>query len=301
MQHKRKKVMMKITFINKYADSSNIACSTHQERRRINERSREHRGSQRLSQIEAKTQASPIQSSYPQIETPPNPARAATASNKTDSTQSLTGHSAPLKQQASHAIIRAVPGNTVDPFGTSSVPITSVVIRLLRYYKEVYYASLWDEVYAALHGKVRKETIARCSPERVILECMENQSRMNTLLADIGCHWLNEDGIDPAINSLQLLQRGTTSLREEFRSKGSNVDCNILLDALHLCLAVTALGQQDAAQAHLDGLKAIIKRILAQGAAISISHASMLALVDPEISCLLLSRRTSAAEQDLAT
>lgn len=124
---------------------------------------------------------------------------------------------------------------------------------------------------------------------------------MNTLLAGAGCHLSNEHGIGSVVNSSQLLQWGTASLREEFRSKGSNVDCDILLNTLHLYIATTALRFQDNAQAHLAGIKAIMQRMLEQGAYISPPLAAMLALIDPQLSYQLLSQHPAEAVEHSIT
>lgn len=291
--------MKKVTFINKYADSNDVARSTHQERKEINERNREYRGPKRGRKAKMEAEACRGTGSGPIARRTPShlegPEVTAHRTAKTDHVYIA----ASLHQRASNSIIPVGPSNTADPFDTASVPINSSVVRLLRYYKEVYYKSLWANVHAVLDGKFDKNIIVRCSPEQVILECMESQSRMNSLLADIGCHLSNEVGIDPAINSLQLLQRGTASLRIEFSSKGSNVDCDILLDALHLYLAAVAIDQQDATRAHSAGVKAIIKRMIEEGVPISSSRAGMLALVDPELSFRLLSQHLGGEVQSI--
>ena len=282
--------MKRTTFINKHVDSSNVARSTHQERRQINERNREYRGSKFIGPNEAKVQARQVKKSDSTSSiTSLNLDEAGTFVSVAPAANTRESASA-LEPQASSALLRVGPGHTADPFDTSSVPINSSVIRLLRYYKEVHYTYLWSKIYTALDGKVDKKAIVRSSPEQVILQCMENQSRMNSLLAHIACHLSNEEGTNLAANSLTLLQRGTASLRKEFRSRGSKVNCDILVDALHLYLAAVALNQQDATRAHLAGVKAILKSMIEQGVRISTSRICMLALVDAELPYQLLSR-----------
>ena len=282
--------MKKVTFINKYVDSNDVARSTHQERKQINERSREYRGPKRMRKAEVKAEACRGAGSGRMTRRTPSHLEEPEVTVHRTAKANHVYITSSLNQRASNSIVPVGPGNTVDPFDTTSVPINSSVARLLRYYKEVYYTSLWAKVYAVLDGKFNTAIFLRCSPEQVILECMESQSRMNSLLADIGCNLSNEVVIDPAIDSLQLLQRGTASLRMEFKSKGSNVNCDILLDAVHLYLAAVAIDQQDATRAHSAGVKAIIKRMIEEGVAISTSRAGMLALVDPELSFRLLSQ-----------
>ncbi|KAK5079495.1 hypothetical protein LTR70_009454 [Exophiala xenobiotica] len=276
--------MKKVTFINKYAGSNDVARSTHQERKQINERNREHRGPGRSRNTKVAAETCRGTASGPITRRTPSHLEGL------EVTVHRTAKTNPVHITSSLHIIPVGPGNTADPFDTASVPINSSVLRLLRYYKELYYRALWARVHAVLDGKFNKDIIERCSPEHVILECMESRSRMNSLLADIGCHLSKDVGIDPALNSLQLLQRGTASLRAEFRSKSSNVDCDILLDALHLYLAAVALDQQDATRAHAAGVKAIIKHMVEEGVPIGTARAGMLALVDSELSFQLLSR-----------
>lgn len=291
--------MKRVTFINKYADSNDVARSTHKERMQINERNREYRGSKRNRKTEGKDEAFRSTSYDPITGGPPSHSGGQGVTARRTAKTNDVYITYPLSQRASNSTVPVGPGNATDPFDATSVPINSSVIRLLQYYKEVYYTSLWAKVYAVTNGRLNKDIIVRCSPEKVILECMESQSRMNSLLADIGCHLSNEVGIDPAINSLQLLQRGTASLRMEFMSKGSNVNGDILLDAVHLYLAAEALDQQAATRAHSAGVKAIITRMIEEGIPISTSRAFMLALVDPEISFQLLSQHLEGGVQSV--
>lgn len=295
--------MGNLTFINKYAGSQDIARSTHQERKQINERNREHRASKRSRKPNVAAKTCRSAASGPVAgRTSSKIERPAVIAHRTAKTNSVLATSS-FHRRAANSIIPVRPGNTADPFETASVPINSSVIRLLRYYKEVYYTSLWTRVHTALDSKFNHAIIPRCSPDQVIQECTSSQSRMNSLLADIGCHLSNQHqlGIDPAINSLQLLQRGTASLRLEFTTEGSNPDCDILLDALHLYLAAAALDLQDATRAHSAGVRAIIRRMVEEGVPISASRAGMLALVDPGLAFHLLSPRLGGRFRVLET
>ncbi|KAJ9664205.1 hypothetical protein H2198_000423 [Neophaeococcomyces mojaviensis] len=303
--------MGRTTFINKYADSGNVAQSTHEERKLINERNREYREPRR-----AQRKAKNIFKLHGGDSTdlrPNNGPRSTTAWKKQTSYDSKIFQSIenvdlsepppnnriclePPHPQS--AVVNVCPrlGSPIDPFDTSSVPPTATVLQLLRYYKEVYYTSLWTRIWYAFDGDLDTWGIVRCPPEQIILECMHNRARIYTLLADLGCQLKYTEGLNPRVNTYHLIQRAMQSFREEFETS-PKVDGGMLCDALHLYLAESAINQEEAAKAHLAGLRAIVQRIIDQGDRIIKPQAALVALVDVGLSKQLLSDPAKVRER----
>lgn len=270
------KEMKRTTFINKHSDSGNVSRSTPEERRRINERNREYRSlrrSTRARNVPRPRPDEPGQDSVPQTDE---------IGEQLILAQNLThGPSSP-------GSVPSAPGSSIEPFDIAPVPMNTDVARLLRYYKEAYYHCLWSNIEYALESRIKGLVIKRCLPETVIYECMQSRSRMYSLLANTSCHLQHEIDVDSGVNRLQLIQRGTACLRDDLRSNDSRVDHHTLLNAIHLYLAAKSFHQLEAAQAHLAGAKAVLNKLVEQGAPFRAPIAAMTALVDIELSARLL-------------
>lgn len=107
---------------------------------------------------------------------------------------------------------------------------------------------------------------------------------MYCLLADTGCYMKVATTVDLDFAHLQLLQRGTESLREEMALRQSNVDTDTLIDAVHLYLAASRTHREDAAKAHLAGVRAILNDINRRGVPMTAPNVALLALIDADLS-----------------
>lgn len=284
-----------VTFINKNSTSSNVGRSTPAERQLINEQSREHRTSARRAHARQRPRSDQADGqSGGSSESLSRPISSGSRQGQFVFPIAPSNRPLTIANERSQLLLqpqpRSGPGNPIDPFQTSSVLLNHQVVKLLRYFKEVYYLSIWTNVNRVLEGKIDVKTVAPCLPETIILECMENRTRMYCLLADAGCHMKEREAtdMDLALTRLQLIQRGTESLRADMIAKSPNVDSDVLLQALHLYLAAATISLEDAAQAHMKGVKAIIRNIVRQGVPIRASNAAMLALVDVDLSHRLL-------------
>lgn len=241
--------MKKTTFINKHSSSGDPSRLTPYQRRQVNERSREFRQANR-------------------------------------NTEALSRTVSPAPSQAQTSQILQNPGG-IDPFGVVKVPLNATVIAILSYYKEVYYAQIWQDVYSKLDGRVEVGSLAVCTPDRVIMESLNSESRMKCLLADAGSH-LAKEMKNSDIEPFALLQRGTTALRDELNMKGTDAAEDALCDALHLYLAAAVLKEDESLVAHIAGIRAIISNIVTRGSKVSRSMAALLSLVDINIARKLL-------------
>lgn len=246
--------MKRTTFINKSSSAGDPSRLTPYQRRQVNERSREYR-----------------------------------QANRNAAGQALSRTASPVSRQATPEIAQMAGG--ADPFDTVKVPFNATVIMILRYYKDVHYTRLWWEVYTKLDGRVEVGSLAICTPERVIMESLNSESRMRCLLADAGSHLARERS-DLDIEPFALLQRGTTALRDELNSKGIDAGEEALYDALHLYLAAAVLQEAESLVAHIAGIRAIIANIVTRGTKIGRALAALLSLVDVNLSQELLEDET---------
>lgn len=302
--------MKRTTFINKYADSGNVAQSTHEERRLINERNREHRKPQRSKKKSQKKQQHDTGSMEPcsghaQVITAVNTLITASPSDDVPTVLakdkvSVFDKEAPPHSPRSQSVMLQVfrsPGNSIDPFNASTISPNDTTIQLLRYYKQVYYTVLWDRVRHAFNGDIASYGIIRCPPEEIVLECMQNRARIYTLLANLACQikYTNKDTC--CLDTDDLIQKAMQAFLEEFRTK-VRIDGDMICNALHLYLAVSAIDQTEAANAHLRGLLAIIQRIIDQGDRIIKPQAALVAIVDLNLSKRLLLDPTQVCERE---
>lgn len=299
-----------VTFINKDSTSQNVARSTPAERRLINEQSREHRGSARAasarSRVRQRLRPSEIRLPLPSLPDEETSGGIGELAARVNDRRRCGRELVPALPQTSTLLTatnttsihvrvpsgepRSNPGHPIDPFQTSSIHFNASVIHLLRYYKEVYYDVIWESITTALLGKIDATTIPRCTAERVVIECMENRTRMYCLLADTGCYMKVATTVDVEFTQLQLLQRGTESLREEMALRESNVDTDILIDAMHLYLAALRTNREDATKAHLAGVRAILREMIKRGVPMTAPNLALLALVDVDLSYRCLRR-----------
>lgn len=281
--------MQRATFINKTANSGNVSRSTPAERRQINERNRAHRRAARRDRSghTSETETSDFDS--------PAPAETAVLQGSTESEiaeQLMLAKT--FVPSFSTGISRTV-GSPHDPFETSSIPLNGQVVKLLRYYKEAYYLCLWAGISFALEERLGRIEIPRASPEAVIIECMSNRTRMYALLANAACHLQHDVETGNGISRLRLIQRGTAALREDMRANDGYASVDTLVAAIHLYMASKAYHQAEAAQAHLQGAKAILRKLLEQRTPINLAQLGLCAVIDIELVTQLL-RNVSPAE-----
>lgn len=271
--------MREIIFINKTSFSKNIARSTPAERRLINEQNRSHRSvnrrdrSSHASDLENLEQDTSVQSNDNGL--PSN--------TEFDVAQKLIDVQSVYLQGVSRAV-----GSPHDPFETASIPLNDEVVKLLRYYKEAYYVYLWTSISSALEERLGPVDIPRSTPERVILECMEDRTRMYALLANVACYLEHNVERGNAIDGLRMTQRGIAALHEDMQASDGTVKVETLVAAIHLYMASKSSHQMQAAQAHLLGAKALLQKLIEQKTAFKVAQMGLCALVDVELATQLL-------------
>lgn len=276
--------MPRLTFINKTSSSGDVSRSTPAERRRINERNRQFRASNRTNQAVRLGPDQPLQfTPEPQSTTTPE---SRPVDHDSDITEQLTlsrsGNPVPSFSFSAAATI----GNPYDPFHAVSTPMNSEVLALLRHYREACHNLMWDQINRTYRGRFDDVLVPHCTAESVILECMQNRTRMYALLANIACHLQR-----PEFNKLQMIQRGTAALRTDLIASQEAVTADILVSAINLYMASNAYEQPDAAQAHLSGAKAILRRLIEQRTPLPSIQLAVSAIVDVETSRQLLQTR----------
>ena len=285
--------MRRTTFINKTPESSNVSRLTAEERRRINERNREHRHPHRALVSSSTQQQSGSRSSFAQ-------ARSDGGQGPVSNEDNIEGQLA-LAQALSSGRLQVTDAPLIrrsapDPFDAVSVPLNSQVIRLLRYYKDAYYICLWGNIEYVTGPRFKDRTIQRCTPERVIYECMHARSRMYALLASIACHLQHEVQDHTGINGLALIQRGTIALQEDLRND-SRVTPQFLVCAIHLYLAAKSYQQLEAARAHLAGAKGMLRELIRQKTPLRAPTAGLAALIDVDLAYQLLDDMSPEQEE----
>lgn len=96
------------------------------------------------------------------------------------------------------------------------------------------------------------------------------------------------------MKSIVLVDSGTASLRNDLQN--SKLDKNSLLTSIHLHLAAHSLNQNQIAEAHLNGARAILRELIRLGDILPPPTLGMVALVDSELAAHLLERQ--AREQE---
>lgn len=284
--------MKEITFINKTTSSREVSRSTPEERKRINERNREHRARRRnatdrdtphlLTSVKFEPQGSFELSrlrgssatiSYPQ--------------------QAQEVPSTELNVKKTPQLVCPLTNTTfADPFNTFSIPMTSERWQVIQFYRDIYYKRLWRTVTAILGTVLDRFEFTRCTPDFVITECLQIPSRMWSLLASSSCNLQHETNMK--MKSIVLVDSGTASLRNDLQN--SKLDKNSLLTSIHLHLAAHSLNQNQIAEAHLNGARAILRELIRLGDVLPPPTLGMVALVDSELAAHLLERQ--AREQE---
>lgn len=289
--------MKEITFINKTANSGEVYRSTPEERKRINERNREHRAKHRNVVVRVSSKPQSDVQSGPEAEDMSS--RSALSSIATvDQTAIRTASTEASPTAKAAQLVCPLTGITIgglgDPFDTFSIPMTAEDWRLIQFYKDVYYKRLWAAVTVVLSAAFSHLDLTRCPPDVVISECLRIPSRMWSLLASASCNLQHDTRVRE--KSLLLVNSGAASLRNDLQQ--SQVDRHSLLTSIHLHLAARSLKQDNVANAHLKGARAILRELVRQGVVIPPPTLGMFALVDRPIATRMLEGHTSSEEDE---
>ena len=305
--------MKSVVFINKSADSKHVARSTYEERIKINQSSREHRAPKRVAQADKGT----TKTKKPSAKSDTGAANG----------QSFSGHDSKVKltedannkgiidlleaYSKSEAISNAkqkdedvqicpftnrVIKNSTDPFDSLSIPMSADDWQVIQFYRLTYYERLWKSIAKLLDGLNARADFKRCTPEEVIMECLQSPGRMWSLLASSSCNLQHETNALMHKTSLRLVQQGTESLRHDLAKQ--QIDRHSLLNAIHLFLASESLNLQDAAQMHLIGAQAILRKLVEQRFVLTPATLAMVSLIDSTTAETMLSIEGPVEEED---
>lgn len=289
--------MKEITFINKTANSGEVYRSTPEERKRINERNREHRAKRRNVVLPVSSMSqSDVQSGSKAEDILSRSALPSSVAVDQTAITMISTEAPPAAKAAQ--LVCPLTGITIgglgDPFDTFAIPMTTEDWRLIQFYKDVYYKRLWAAVNMVLSAAFNHLDFSRCPPDVVIRECLQIPSRMWSLLASASCNLQHNTSVRE--KSLLLVNSGTASLRNDLQQ--SQVDRHSLLTSIHLHLAARSLKQDNVADAHLKGARAILRELIRQGVVIPPPTLGMVALVDKLTATRMLEGNASSEEDE---
>lgn len=290
--------MKEVTFINKTIDSSEVSRSTPDERKRINERNREHRSHRRNTTIKKPHEVRNGVQMTSEEGTKLSSSRNTLAANSSPPASGMTRNDTePADSSQFRCPLTGITiGGLGDPFDTFSIPMIAEDWQLIQFYRDVYYKRLWTTVSAILGTALDQLNLSRCSPEVVINECLRIPSRMWSLLASASCNL--QHSTNTKDRSLLLVESGTASLRNDLQNL--ELDRHSLLTSIHLHLAASSLNQDRIAEAHLKGARAILKELINRGVVIPPPTLGVAALVDGQLASRMLEAKTYEEDEETA-